>query len=351
VAKASSLSSVRTQSVPVGAHPFGVNTTADGKFTFVSRVDGIVVLSNGSGLAPTVNHVISVPGLQKAAALTHNGKYLVAALNSGAVVIDAAAAEQGSSHAIVGTLTSSFGGGAVEVGISPDDRFVFVTLQESAAMAVFSLQTALTHGFGSSAVVGKVSLGQQPVGLTFSPDAKLMYVTSMTKAKTQGAAEGTVSVLDTATAETDPAKAVKASADAGCDPVRAITDGTTVWVTSRESDALLGFSASRLLSDPGHALEAQVDVGSTPIGETFAGSGSRTRILVADSNQRGQSGVAPTVAVVDPAKALRRQQALLGYISTGQLPREFTIQPGGKTALVTNDLAGQLQAIDLANLP
>jgi serine/threonine-protein kinase len=351
VAKTSSLSTVRTQSVSVGAHPFGVNTTADGKFTFVTRLGAIVVLSSGSGLAPAVEHVISVPGLQKAATLTHNGKYLVAALNSGAVVVDTAAAEEGSSHAIVGTLTSSFGTGAVEVGISPDDRFVFVTLQESAAMAVFNLQTALTHGFGSSAVVGKVSLGQQPVGLTFSPDAKLMYVTSMTKAKTQGAGEGTVSVIDTALAETNPAKAVKASADAGCDPVRTITDGTTVWVTSRESNALLGFSASRLLSDPDHALEAQVDVGSAPIGETFARSGSQTRILIANSNQSGPSGVAPTVAVVDPAKALRRQQALLGYISTGQLPRQFTIQPDGKTALVTNDLAGQLQAIDLTTLP
>jgi serine/threonine-protein kinase len=351
VAKTSSLSTVRTQSVSVGAHPFGVNTTADGKFTFVTRLGAIVVLSSGSGLAPAVEHVISVPGLQKAATLTHNGKYLVAALNSGAVVVDTAAAEEGSSHAIVGTLTSSFGGGGVEVGISPDDKFVFVTLQESAAMAVFNLQTALTHGFGSSAVVGKVSLGQQPVGLSFSPDAKLMYVTSMMKAANQTQGEGTVSVIDTALAETDPAKAVKTSADAGCDPVRAITDGTTVWVTSRESNALLGFSASRLLSDPTHALETQVNVGSAPIGETFAGSGSHTRILIANSNQSGPSTVAPTVAVVDPAKALRRQPALLGYIGTGQLPREFTIQPNGKTALVTNDLAGQLQAIDLTTLP
>jgi serine/threonine-protein kinase len=351
VAPGKSLSTVKSHSVAVGAHPFGVNTTADGKFTFVVRDGALVVLANGPGLAQTVDQVIGVPGLQKGAALTHNGKYLVAALNSGAVVVDVAAAEEGSSHAVVGTLTSSFGSGAVEVGISPDDQFVFVTLQESAAMAVFNLQTALTHGFGSAAAVGKVSLSQQPVGLTFSPDTKLMYVTSMMKAKNQAEGEGTVSVLDTALAETDPAKAVKTTADAGCDPVRAITDGTTVWVTSRESNALLGFSASRLLSNPQHALEAQVDVGSAPIGETFAGHGRRTRILIADSNQSGPSGVAPTVAVVDPAQALRRKPALLGYVSTGQLPRQFTIQPGGKTALVTNDLAGQVQAIDLTTLP
>ena len=92
-------------------------------------------------------------------------------------------------------------------------------------------------------------------------------------------------------------------------------------------------------------------MGSAPIGETFAGSGSHTRILVANSNQSGPSSVAPTVAVIDPAKALRRQPALLGYISSGQLPREIAIEPDGKTALVTNDLAGQVQAIDLTTLP
>ncbi|HEY0716555.1 MAG TPA: YncE family protein, partial [Streptosporangiaceae bacterium] len=354
VGKAPVLRNVRTQSVSVGEHPFGVTTTADGRFTFVPRGDSIAVLANGTGLAPTLEHVISAPGVYKGAVLTHNGRYLVAAVDNGAVVVDVAAAEQGSSHAVVGTLTSPSTTGGVEVAISPDDQFVFVTLQGSAAMAVFNLQSALTHGFGSSsALVGDVKLGQQPVGLTFSPDARLLYVTSMTRAVTQNAAEGTVSVIDTAVAETDPARAVKATAEAGCDPVRVIasSDGRTVWVTSRESNALLGFSASRLVTDPGHALEAQVDVGEAPIGETFARSGGQTRILVADSNLQKVPGVAPTVAVVDPARALKRGPALLGYVSTGQLPRQFTIQPGGRTALVTNNGSGQVQAIELATLP
>ena len=57
------------------------------------------------------------------------------------------------------------------------------------------------------------------------------------------------------------------------------------------------------------------------------------------------------MAVVDPAKALRRVPALLGYVGTGAVPRQFTIQPSGQTALVTNNGSGQLSAIDLANLP
>ena len=351
VAKAPTLSNVKSQAVTVGQEPFAVATTADGRYTFVTRKDAITVLVSQGGLAPVVDHTISVPGLHNGAVFTHDGKYLVAALGSGAVVLNVAAAEQGS-NAIVGTLTSSFGGGAVEVVVSPDDQFVFVTLQDSAAMAVFNLHKALTNGFGSSDVVGKITLGQQPVGMALSPDDRTLYATSMTTVKTNDAAEGTVSVIDTALAETNPGKAVRTTAAAGCDPVRVIasSDGT-VWVTSRESDTLLGFSAAQLASDPGHALMAQVDVGSAPIGETFAGHGSQARILVADSNVRQDEGGSSTIAVIDPAKALRRQPALLGYISTGAVPRQFTIEPGGRTALVTNNGSGQLSAVDLANLP
>jgi DNA-binding beta-propeller fold protein YncE len=43
--------------------------------------------------------------------------------------------------------------------------------------------------------------------------------------------------------------------------------------------------------------------------------------------------------------------ALLGQISTGELPREFSVAPDGKTALVTNSNSGQVQAIDLSTLP
>ena len=116
--------------------------------------------------------------------LTHEGSTWWPRSNSGAVVLDAAAAERGSTGAVVGTLSSSFGGGAVEVALSPDDQFAFVTLQDSAALAVFNLKTALSHGFGLADVVGKVGLGQQPVGLSFSPDNRWLYATSMTTTKT-----------------------------------------------------------------------------------------------------------------------------------------------------------------------
>jgi serine/threonine-protein kinase len=352
VARAAAVAKARTESVAVGDEPFAVTTTSDGRYTFVSRKDAIVVLASHGGLAPAVDHVISVPGAGHGTVLTHDGKYLITAVNSGAVVLDVAAAEQGSS-AVMGTLSSSYGTGAFGVAISPDDQFAFVTLQNNAALAVFNLKTALSRGFGSAYVVGKIGLGQQPAGLGLSTDNRWLYAASYNTNATLTATNGMVTVIDLARAETNPAQAVKTRVQAGCAPVRVIAsaDGQTIWVTSRDSDALLGFSAAKMVSDPTHALKAKADVGTAPIGETFANVNGQTRILVADSNLNSVSGAVANVAVIDPAKALRRVPSLLGYVSTGKIPRQFTIQPGGKTALVTNTGSGQLQAIDLGTLP
>jgi DNA-binding beta-propeller fold protein YncE len=75
-------------------------------------------------------------------------------------------------------------------------------------------------------------------------------------------------VISVAEAERDPARAVRATVPAGCSPVRVVVsaDGRTVWVTARESDDLLAFSAGSLLNDPSHALLAVVPVGEAPVG-------------------------------------------------------------------------------------
>jgi serine/threonine-protein kinase len=331
--------------------PFGVFVTASGKFTFVTLGDSIAVLKNGSSLAPTLVRTFSAPGASKSGAFTHDGQHLIVAAGSGALVINVAEAEEGFTNPITGTLTSTFGHGAVEVAVSPDDQFVFVTLQASAAMAVFNLKTALTTGFGSSDVVGKVKLGQQPVGMAISPDKKWLYATSMTRVKTANPSQGTLTVMDLSRAETKPSSSIVSIAPAGCSPVRVITsaDGSDVWVTSRESDALLGFSATSLRANPKHALIARVNVGTAPIGLIMIENGSR--MVIADSNVHSQPGAISSLAVVSTSAALAGKPALLGYISTGLVPREFAITPDGKTLLVTNNDGHQVQAIAVSSLP
>ena len=347
VASAPKLSKVRSAAVSVAGNPFTVQ--AAGKYSFVTLGNSIAVLKNGTSLAPKQFSTFSAPGAKRGAAITHDGRYLLAAANSGAIVVNVSAAEQGSTIPIVGTLTSPYGQGAVEVAISPDDKYAFVTLQNSADMVVFNLASALTNGFGPSDVVGRIKLGQQPVGMAISPDGKWLYATSMARTKTPHPSEGTITVINLHRAEVKPAAAVKSVATAGCSPVRLLASGNDVWVTARESDTLLGFSATSLRTNPGHSLIARVNVGAAPLGLVMVDNGSR--ILVANSDLHNQPGATSSLAVISTSAALAGGHALLGVIGSGMVPREFAVPPGGKTVLVTNSNSNSVQAIDVGSLP
>jgi serine/threonine-protein kinase len=348
IAKATSLRTVRSASVQLTGNPFAVKVSRDGRYSFVTLGNSVAVLSNAGGLAPKLVRTVGVPGAKKGEAITKNG-YLLVAVGSGAAVLSVAEAEQGAANPVVGTLTSPHGHGAVQVATSPDDRFVFVTLQSSNEMAVFNLQKALSSGFGPSDFIGDVPLGDEPVGISVSGD--WLYATSLQASAGPSPAEGTISVVSMAKAETKPATAVVAKATAGCGAARVITssDGSVVWVTARQSDSLLGFSAAKLRSDPAHSLIALVPVGANPIGLTFVNGGNR--IIVADSDMSQLIGGASDLAVVSTAEAQARKPALLGVIPSGQLPRQFTTEPNGKTLLVTVYTSHQLQAIPVADIP
>ncbi|MGE5286145.1 MAG: protein kinase domain-containing protein [Micromonosporaceae bacterium] len=345
---AKSLTRVNRAAVAVPGKPFAVQVTRDSQWSFVTLGHSVGVLRNGGPLVPAFVRTIPVSA-HAGAILTHSGRYLLVASGSGAAVISTAGAEQGNPDPVVGTLTSTAGGGAVEVAVSPDDRFAFVTLQDKNNLAVFNLKRALTSGFGPSDFVGSIRLGIRPTGMQVSSDHRWLYVTS--QMRDPGSRQGVLSVLDLRRAETRPAAALVSTAGAGCSPVRVINseDATVVWVTARESDALLAFSAAKLRSDPKHALLARVKVGEAPIGLTFVNHG--TRILVANSNAFKVRGVTSSLAVIDTEAAMAGKPAVLGLIKTGLVPRQFTVQRNGKALLVTNSDSRQLQAVAIADLP
>jgi DNA-binding beta-propeller fold protein YncE len=136
---------------------------------------------------------------------------------------------------------------------------------------------------------------------------------------------------------------------AGCKPNRLAfsAGGQNLWVTVTGSNALLGFSTAKLLSDPGHALLARVPVGQSPLGLAVISNG--TRIVVADSNKVAQPGSVPNLAVVSVSKALARKSALLGYVQSGLQPRQFAVSRG--TLLVANTKSAQVQAVQMGTLP
>jgi DNA-binding beta-propeller fold protein YncE len=127
-------------------------------------------------------------------------------------------------------------------------------------------------------------------------------------------------------------------------------DGKTVWVSVGGANAVEAFSAAKMLSDPTHALTALVKVGQIPLGLALVNNG--TRLVVADTNRDTISGSTSDLAVIDVSKALAgKSGSLLGTIKSGTTPRQFALEPNGKTLLVTNTDSGQLEAVNVGQLP
>jgi DNA-binding beta-propeller fold protein YncE len=335
--------------------PFGVATTSDGRWSFVDELGGFVAVFSDTSFPPRLVRTIPVPGATAVGnSLTRNGRLLlVADGGDGATVLSVARAEAGDAHAVLGTLAAPAAGhlaGAIEVTSSPDGRYAFVSVEDSAVVTVYNLHSALADGFRGSSYIGSIPLGVAPVGMAVSPDGRWMYATSEAASQSRPG-QGTVSVIDLPKAERDPAHSVVSVVPAHCSPVRVVlsADGNTVWVTARESDQLLAFSAARLRTDPSHALLAAVRVGEAPVGLELVDGGRD--IVVADSNRFGAAGAQAALTLVNVAAALAHRPAVLGSIAADSFPREMAIVPGRDTLLVGNFGSDQLEAVGLANLP
>jgi serine/threonine-protein kinase len=350
--------SVRGGQTVLASDPFAVRVGPDGRFVFASTSAGVAVLRRGPGLALAARSTYRLAGNPKGLAITPDGRFLLVAAGNGMTVMNVAAAESGGRNPVAGTLRApvSVGyAGAVEIALSPDGRFAFVSLQYHVLrMAVFNLAAAIASGFRRSGFVGFVRLGIQPIGLATSPDGRWLYATSSALTATEGPSQGELTVINLREAETHPSRAIVSSAPAGCGPARVVAsaDGKVVWVTAKTSSDLLAFSAAKLLSDPKHALIAKVPVGPTPIGEILIDGGRQ--IVVADTNELGTPAGTQNLAVVDAAAALAGRPALLGLIRTGpagRLPREFALTPDGSTLLVTLNGSATILAFHVPDLP
>ena len=265
-------------------NPFGIASSADGKAVFVVTDTSVQVFRVGADGTPTAagfGYPISGSSKGQAATsaqLTHDGKYLLVAFNDGIQIFDAQAAEAGQSSAFVGSLSVpglTKYGRAVGIAVTPDDKYVFVSLQFADQIGVFNLANAVqTHDFSSSQYLGSLNAGTQPVGLAVSPDGKTLYATNFVQDSPVVPGQLTVFDVKKATTKGDQKGAEVSQVNAGCNPARiAVTaDGKSVWITTRQSNEVLGYSAALLRTSPGKALHARIRVGQTPIG-IVAGQG------------------------------------------------------------------------------
>jgi DNA-binding beta-propeller fold protein YncE/tRNA A-37 threonylcarbamoyl transferase component Bud32 len=348
-AKGTQLKHVGSHLVQTGGHPFDVVTVPG--FAFVSGAGTGLAVMNTSKPVPSVMWSSALQHAQ-GEALTPDGRYLLVTGGTGITVFQVSSLEQAAGAGSVGSLGIPGQKHAEDVAVTPDGKFAFVTYQDSAHVGVFDLQRALKSGFQSPGVVaGTIPVGPQPIGIAMAPDGKRAYVASgQDHATTSGA--GVLNVIDVPQAEKQPGPAVvMKSVPAGCQTNRVAfsPDGQQLWVTAVGSNALLGFSAAKLVSDPAHALIARVAVGQSPLGLAVISNGSR--IVVADSNRDGGAGAEANLAVVDTAKALAGKPALVGYLRSGLQPRQFAVVSHSTTLLVTNSKSAQVQTVDLSRLP
>ncbi len=348
-AAAPDLSTVKTAFAPVpGGSPFGVAISPDNRFAFVAALaEPLNVYSLALG-GPAHVGTVSMGDAQTAGvALTRDGRYFLAADDSGALVFKTSTLEKAGSLSFgaIATTLRSGGSGGIEVATSPDGHFAFVTLEDSQDLAVFNLQRALAHGFEGSDLVGYVPLGVAPVGIAVSTSGRYLFVTSEGTKTSQ--TEGTLTTVDLAKAERRPAHAVVSTVAAGCNPVRVVATPSTVFVTSRASDAVVAFSASGLVSHPASALLGSVQVGEAPVGLALVKHD--TTLVVADSNRFGSSAAPSDLAVLSVGSG--GQMTLDGYVDAGAFPRDMAVSPNGKLLLVSNFASGQLEAVQVAGLP
>ncbi len=361
-ASATRLHKTAFASVPGGnGNPFGVAVSKNGA-VFVTTDSSVQVFKTAPDGSLSAEWHYSVPfasSMRQAtfATLTPDGKYLLVASDAGIQVFDAAKVEADASSAYLGALNVpgvSGYGRAINIAVTPDSQFAFVSLQFGDQVGVFNLARAgRTGDFSSREYLGSLKVGTQPVGLTVSPDGQTLYATNFVA---NAATPGTLTVIDVvkATTKHEMQDAEISHIKTGCQPARvAVAKDNTVWVTMRASNYLLGYSAKLLRTDAAKALIAKVHIGQWPIGIALVNGGQR--IVVSDNNgtdtKPASTSPAHNLALVDPGAALQRKPALLGYIPSGVTPRDMAVSPNGKFLYVVDRDSAQVQIVRLSTLP
>ena len=157
-------------------------------------------------------------------------------------------------------------------------------------------------------------------------------------------------VIDVARAKSDPAHAAAGRVPAGCSPVRmAISpSGDRIYVTARNSNAVVSFDAGKLISDPAHSRLGMASVGAAPVPIALVGGGKT--VVAGNSNRFAGGGSAQSLTLLDAAKIRGNEDARIGAIAAGAFPRELRVSTDGQTLYLTNYGSNSLQVMDVGRL-
>jgi hypothetical protein len=172
--------------VNLPAHPFGVVTTPDGCWIFVTMIapkipgaqSGIGVLSRLGG---KITLVRMIPHDRPfGMAFTHDGKLLVVANETDVEFLDVSRAISGNGDPVVGVIVDHgiVNPESIYVNVTADDHFLFVSNEFARSITVIDLEAARSSNFGANAIVGRIPTANLPIALTISPDQRFLYNTN-----------------------------------------------------------------------------------------------------------------------------------------------------------------------------
>lgn len=346
--------------VAVPGHPFSAIASADGCWLFASlaidRQHGAIAVLRNRQQAFVLDHVVPLPAPAYGAALSPDGRWLAVATGNGASVFAVDRLQRPDVKVPAAQLHDALGEQAVYVCFSRDGRWLFVSQERTASISVFDLGQADDDELRHASLAGRIPVASAPVGLAVSPDGQWLYATSEVaprgsgleatcKPETGGGRAhppGLLLRIDVAQATHAARNAVVDAVVAGCNPVRVAvaSDGRTVWVTARGSDALLRFGADEIHAARDKSGYASFAIGTSPVGLAVRPDG--TQVWVALSGRFGAAGAGKLagITLVDG-----KPDKLLGTSAVGGFPREVAFLPDGHTLVTTVYGSGRIELI------
>jgi len=228
------------------------------------------------------------------------------------------------------------GAGLIGVVSTTDGRGVFATDESRGELVALRVTAGARH-------VTRVRLAQAPVGLSLSADERHVFVVSEFDADWRDI--GVLFAVDAQRALDGAVGAVRASTPAGCHPVRVIHDAApdVVWVTARESHAVLAYDAAELVERPDRSLLAKIPVGRAPVDMALTADGRW--LAVADSHRFSRAAARGSLSLVDVRTALAGRDGAVTALRVGRFPRALALTPDASHLLVANFASRSIQSI------
>ncbi|HLI16743.1 MAG TPA: hypothetical protein VKV22_00550 [Rhodanobacteraceae bacterium] len=341
--------------VQVPGFPFGMAAASDGCWIFVSmwtgRKSGALTVLHDSGDTFSVAREVPLSGGGSGETLTHDGKLLIVTQWNGDVAAyDVGKLELPSGDPLLGTLREGRYAGAVYAITSLDDRLLFVSDESDRRLSVYDLAKWRRNGFKRDPLIGYVPTAAAPVGLALSPDGKWLYSTSQKALPQMGVSsscrpetgrerrhpQGLLLRIDVDKAAKHPRDSLSGGVQAGCNPVRVAMapDGNYLWVSARDSNAVLRIPASSLTAH-GHVDVTSFNVGGGPVGIAVRPDGKQVWIAVANrfANTKYNPQGREVVGLLDTAGTSTDQITAVSEPASA-FPRELIFLPDARTFAV-----------------